>query len=165
MSAVETWITRNTHCFRREMKADHKWRIVRTEEIAVAFGVTSRGPRVSCTNAHMLSARFTILLHTVSWSCSGVSWQNSSQSAFAFLRTSFGTVARRKAPEARSRAVRHEQERKLCGKRLEKLLQRVHQSSDGAVQIFVRPPHLFDFVDRVQHRSVVLAAELAADFR
>src|ERR1700730_15412442 len=50
-------------------------------------------------------------------------------------------------------------------KRLEKRLQRVHKSSDGAVQIFVRPPHLFDFVDRVQHRSVVLAAELAADFR
>src|SRR5271156_6131753 len=45
------------------------------------------------------------------------------------------------------------------------LLQRVHQTRDGAVQILVRTPQLFDFVDGVQHRGVVLAAELPTNLR
>ncbi len=170
MSAVETWITRNTHWFRRGMKVDHKWGIVRTEEIAVAVGADGRGPQISYTNAHMLSARFTTHLHRMIWSCSSASWPAKFvASAFAFVTASLSALRGRSgedAPKECSRAVRHEEERKLCRKGLgKKLLQRVHQSGDGAVQIFVRPPHLFDFVDRVQHRGVVLAAELAADFR
>ena len=45
------------------------------------------------------------------------------------------------------------------------LLECVHQPRDGAIQVFVGPPHLFDLVDRVQHRGVVLSAELPANFR
>src|SRR5713101_1225077 len=49
---------------------------------------------------------------------------------------------------------------KSCG-----LLQCVHQACDRAVQFFVRPPQLFDLVDRMQDRGVVLASELAANLR
>jgi hypothetical protein len=45
------------------------------------------------------------------------------------------------------------------------LLKCVHQSRDGAVEVFVGAAHLFDLVDRVEHRRVMLAAELAADLR
>src|SRR5260370_7966075 len=45
------------------------------------------------------------------------------------------------------------------------LLQCAHQTHNRAVQVFARPPQLFDLVDRMQHRGVVLAAELAADLR
>ena len=44
------------------------------------------------------------------------------------------------------------------------LLQRVHQSSDGAIKVFVGSAHLFDLIDRVQHGGVMLAAKLRADF-
>src|SRR2546425_9178924 len=45
------------------------------------------------------------------------------------------------------------------------LLQRVQQAGDCSVQILVGPPHLLDLIDRVQHRCVMLAAELPADLR
>src|SRR5260370_38058732 len=45
------------------------------------------------------------------------------------------------------------------------LLQGAHQTGNRAVEFFVGPPQLFDLVDRMQHRGVVLAAELAADLR
>ncbi len=45
------------------------------------------------------------------------------------------------------------------------LLQRIHQARDGPIEIFVRTPQLFNFIDRVQHRSVVLPAELTANLR
>src|SRR5438309_748027 len=45
------------------------------------------------------------------------------------------------------------------------LLQGVHQPSDGSVEIFVRPAQLLDLVDRMQHRGVMLAAELTANLR
>src|SRR5271155_2477728 len=45
------------------------------------------------------------------------------------------------------------------------LLQRVHQPRDGAIQIFIRAAQLFDFVDGMQHRGVMLPAELPADLR
>ena len=86
MSAVETWITRNTHWFRRGMKVDHKWGIVRIEEIAVPVGADGRGPQLSYTNAHMLSARFTTHLHRMIGSSSSASWQAKFvASAFAFV--------------------------------------------------------------------------------
>ncbi len=43
------------------------------------------------------------------------------------------------------------------------LLQRVHQTCNCAVQVFIRPAQLFDLIDGVQHCGVVLATELAAD--
>ena len=48
--------------------------------------------------------------------------------------------------------------------KVSELLKGIHQARDGAVQVFVGAAHLFDFVDRVQYRGVVLAAELAANF-
>ena len=171
MSAVETWITRNTHWFRRGMKVDHKWGIVRTEEIAVPVGADGRGPQVSYTSAHMLSARFTTHLHRMIGSSSSASWKAKFvASAFAFVTTRLGALRGRSGEDALPKSVpapcAMKRNENLCRKGSEKkLLQRVHQSGDGAIQIFVRPPHLFDFVDRVQHRGVVLAAELAADFR
>ena len=44
-------------------------------------------------------------------------------------------------------------------------LQRVHEASNYAIEIFVRSAHLFDLIDRVKDGSVVLAAELTADLR
>src|SRR5262245_27642555 len=44
------------------------------------------------------------------------------------------------------------------------LLEGVHQTSDGAVQVLIGSAHFFDLVDGVQHSSVVLTAELTADF-
>src|ERR1700730_17375349 len=45
------------------------------------------------------------------------------------------------------------------------LLQRVHQTRNGAVEFLVRTPHLFDHVDGMKNRGVMLTAELPADFR
>ena len=45
-----------------------------------------------------------------------------------------------------------------------RLLKRVHQPRDGAVEVFVGAAHLFDLVDRVEHGGVMFAAELPADF-
>jgi hypothetical protein len=45
------------------------------------------------------------------------------------------------------------------------LLQGVHQTGDRAVQFLVRAAQFFNLVDGVQHRGVVLAAKLPADFR
>src|ERR1700682_1828525 len=47
----------------------------------------------------------------------------------------------------------------------EVLLKGIHETRDGAVQIFVRTTQLFDLIDGVQHGGVVLATELPADFR
>ena len=44
------------------------------------------------------------------------------------------------------------------------LLQRIHQTRDCTIQVFVRAAQLFDFVDRVQNSGVMLAAELPANF-
>src|SRR5580704_14028342 len=124
MSAVETWITRNTHWIRRGMKVGHKWGIVRTEEIAVAVGANGRGPQVSYTSAHTLSARFTTHLHRMIGSSSSASWPAKFvASAFAFVTASLGALRGRSgedAPEECSRAMRHEQERKRCRKGSEK---------------------------------------------
>ena len=45
------------------------------------------------------------------------------------------------------------------------LLQSVHQSRDRAVQFLVRAPHLFDLVDGMEDRGVMLAAKLPSNFR
>jgi hypothetical protein len=38
-------------------------------------------------------------------------------------------------------------------------------TADGSVQFLVRLPHLFDFVDGIQHRGVMSTSKLTADFR
>jgi len=43
------------------------------------------------------------------------------------------------------------------------LLEGIHQARDGPIEVFVGAPQLFDFIDRVQYRSVVLSAKLTAN--
>ena len=50
-------------------------------------------------------------------------------------------------------------------RRPSKLLDRFQQVGHQAVEISVLLAHLLDFLDRVNHRRVVLAAEAAAELR
>jgi len=63
----------------------------------------------------------------------------------------------RNAVERASCSPEKTEREKLSG-----LLQRVHQTCDCAVQVFVGPAQLFNLVDRVQHGRMVFAAELSA---
>ena len=122
---------------------------VKTEENSGGSASKPTKRPALCRSVNRFSAPFAILVHSFS-----IGWL--SRLAQTARRCGyFAEQMWKRGPFCLGR-VPHE-----AGLRV--LLQGVHQPGNGPVQIFVRPAQLLDFVDRVQHRSVMLAAELTAN--
>src|SRR2546423_8003010 len=147
MSAVNLWKPHKLQSRTHFADLNGKWRFVRILENRALLACPPRISEFWSTSINIFSASFSNLLHRAR-----IQDQKAQRATIAEGKrgTLAGGAARVSEYGAENR----------CG-----LLQRVHQPRDRAVQVFVRPPQLFDFVDRMQHRGMVLAAELPADLR
>ena len=155
MSPVNLWKPQKLLCRTQFTKLSCKWRFVRIAENRAPTGESVGKFRIWSTPINIFSAPFSSLVHRI---------------RARHREQIFGKSRNHGAQHLQEESVQHRGRSGLCfGIRREGnvsgLLQCVHQPRDRAVQVFVRPPQLFDLVDRVQHRGVVLAAELAADLR
>ncbi len=155
MSAVNLWKPQKLQSRMRLTELGCEWRFVRIAENRAPTGESVGKFRIWSTPINIFSAPFSSLVHRT--------WARHREQIFGKSRNHGAQHSQKESVQHRGRSGLRfgiRREGKVSG-----LLQCVHQPRDRAVQVFVRPPQLFDLVDRVQHRGVVLAAELAADLR
>src|SRR5882762_559185 len=153
MSVVNLWKPQKLQSRMRLTEPGCEWRFVRIAENRAPTGESVGKFRIWSTPINIFSAPFSSLVHRI--------WARHREQIFGKSRNHGAQHLQKVCSTAGEAACASEwREGKVSG-----LLQCVHQPRDRAVQVFVRPPQLFDLVDRVQHRGVVLAAELAADLR